>query len=94
MNVEYSARALADLYEIAEFYATKASPAVADAVVRAIREVIARIEQHPESGRPIIQRPNVRVTLLPRYRYKIFYAVSQGAIRIVHIRHASRRSWP
>jgi plasmid stabilization system protein ParE len=72
MNVEYSRHALTDLHHIAEYYATTAGPARADAVVVAIRQAVARVTQHPESGRPILQRPGVRVALLPRYRYKIF----------------------
>jgi plasmid stabilization system protein ParE len=94
MSVEYSARALADLHEIAEYHAAEAGPTVAEAVVDAIENVIARIERHPESGRPVVQRRGVRMTLLPRYRYKIFYSVRRDAIRIVHIRHTSRRPWP
>jgi toxin ParE1/3/4 len=94
MNVEYSKRALADLHHIAQYYATTADPALADAVVAAIRQVVARVTRHPESGRAILQRPGVRVALLPRYRYKIFYQSSGDTIRIVHIRHTSRRPWP
>jgi plasmid stabilization system protein ParE len=35
----------------------------------------------------------VRVVLLIRYPYKIFYRILQDRIRILHIRHTSRRPW-
>jgi toxin ParE1/3/4 len=94
MKVEYSKRALVDLRRIAEYYATVDDPRVADAVAAAIRQLIDRITQHPASGRPVVQRPGVRVILLPRHRYKIFYRANGDTIRIVHIRHTSRRPWP
>jgi plasmid stabilization system protein ParE len=72
MTVKYSKRALADPHHIAEYYATTASPDVAKAVVAAIRAVVARVTRHPESGRQVVQRPPVRVALLPRYRDRIF----------------------
>jgi len=42
----------------------------------------------------VAQRPGVRVMLLVRYRYKIFYRVVGTTVRIIHIRHMSRRPWP
>jgi plasmid stabilization system protein ParE len=94
MKVEYSKRALADLRTIAAYFASAGDPRVADAVATAIRQTVDRIARHPESGRPVVQRPGLRVVLLPRHRYKIFYATGADAIRVVHIRHTSRRPWP
>ncbi len=37
---------------------------------------------------------DIRVKVVRRYRYKIFYSVSGDSIEIVHIRHTARRPWP
>jgi plasmid stabilization system protein ParE len=39
------------------------------------------------------QRPGVRVVPLIRYPYKIFYRIADDTVRILHIRHTSRRPW-
>jgi toxin ParE1/3/4 len=93
MRVEYSKRAVADLREIATYYARSGNRAVAEKIATRIQEVVARIAALPLSGRPVVQRLGVRVALLPSYRYKIFYRVMGDTIRIVHIRHTSRRPY-
>ena len=93
MTVEYSPRALTDLREIAAYYASADRPAVGEAVAARIREVVARLETAPRSGRPVPDRENVRVAPLLRYSYNVFYAVIGETVRIVHIRHTSRRPW-
>jgi toxin ParE1/3/4 len=85
MRVEYSKRAIADLRQIPAYYARSGNPATAARIAARIREVVARIAVSPLSGRPVVQRPGVRVVLLPRYRYKIFYRVMEDTIRVVHI---------
>jgi plasmid stabilization system protein ParE len=62
-------------------------------VAARIQEVVARLARLPESGRPVTDRPGIRVAPLLRYRYNIFYAVTGDSIRILHIRHTSRRPW-
>jgi plasmid stabilization system protein ParE len=37
--------------------------------------------------------PDIRVHVVHRYRYKIFYAVAGDAVEIIHVRHTSRRPW-
>jgi toxin ParE1/3/4 len=93
MRVEYSKRAIADLREIAAYYARSGSPAVAERIAARIQEVVAQISGSPLSGRSVVQRPGVRVVLLVNYRYKIFYRVAGETIRIIHIRHTSRRPY-
>ena len=90
MRIEYSKRAIADLRQIAAYYARSGDPAVAERIATRIQEVVARIVALPLSGRPVLQRPGVRVALLRSYRYKIFYRVTGDSLRIVHIRHTSR----
>jgi len=43
MRVEYSKRALADLRQIAAYYACSGSPAVAESIAARIREVVAHL---------------------------------------------------
>lgn len=94
MKVEYSKRALADLRKISSYYLETDNARIATAIGSRIREVVAYVAQLPESGRRVAQRPGVRVVPLLRYRYRIFYRVIGDTIRIVHIRHSSRRPWP
>jgi toxin ParE1/3/4 len=93
MKVEYSRRALTDLRDIAAYFANSDHPAGGEAVAARVEEVVARLIQAPRSGRPVTERPEVRVTPLLRYRWNIFYSVSGEVVRIVHIRHTSRRPW-
>jgi plasmid stabilization system protein ParE len=93
VRVEYSKRAVADLRHIAAFYARFSNPAVAERIAARIQEMVARLAELPLSGRAVAQRPGVRVVPLLRYRYKLFYRVSDEAIRILHIRHTSRRPY-
>jgi plasmid stabilization system protein ParE len=93
MNVEYSKRALADLHRIAEYHVAAGDAHVAEAIGDALQQAVARLTRYPQSGRPVRQRSGVRVVLVHRYRYKIFYRAGSSTIRIVHIRHTSRRAW-
>ena len=93
MRVEYSKRALADLRQIAAYYARSGNSAIADRIAERIQQVIARIAVSPLSGRAVVGRPGVRAAVLPGHRYKIFYRVAGAAIRIVHIHHTSRRPY-
>jgi plasmid stabilization system protein ParE len=78
MRVEYSKRAIADLRQIAAYHTRSGTPAAAARIAARIQEVVAHISVSPLSGRPIAQRPGVRVVLLLSYRYKIFYRVMGG----------------
>jgi toxin ParE1/3/4 len=93
MMVEYSKRAIADIRQIAAYHARSGSPAVAERIAARIQEVVVQITRSPLSGRSVVQRPGVRVVLLVNYRYKIFYRVAGDTIRILHIRHTSRRPY-
>jgi len=96
MKVEYAKRALSDVESIAKYYASTDDPNVGERIAARLREVVARLARLPESGRPVAERPGVRVAPLLRYPYNIYYSHAVGAdsIRILHIRHSSRRPWP
>jgi plasmid stabilization system protein ParE len=92
MKVEFSKQASSDLRTAAE--ESRAFGQTGAAAVEArIREVIAHIAEHPEAAARVMERPGIRVIPLVRYPYKIFYRVFEDKIRVLHIRHASRRPW-
>ncbi|MDA9400271.1 type II toxin-antitoxin system RelE/ParE family toxin [Bradyrhizobium sp. CCBAU 45389] len=91
MRVAWTREALADLEDIATYFASNASPAIAEAVGRRFSGVIERIRAAPFSSPRVTQRSQVRVVTVVRYPFRIFYRVSGEVIHIVHIRHTSRR---
>ena len=92
MNVRYRARALADLDGIFQ-YLNERSPGGARNVLRAIRDAIEDIAEQPLAA-PQTSDPDIRVKILGRYRYKIFYSVvAEDFVEIIHVRHAARRPW-
>jgi plasmid stabilization system protein ParE len=93
MKVVYSPRAIRDLNRIAGYYTAVAERHVAAAVGARIEHVINRLAVNPFSAQRLTKRPGVRVALVLRYPYKIFYRVSGDTIEILHIRHTARRPW-
>jgi toxin ParE1/3/4 len=92
MKVVYTEEALEDLDAIADWLIAH-YPAVAPAVERRIRSVVAHIARWPESSRRSAKRPGVRAVPLGRYPYKIFYRVNDDTVEILHIHHAARQPW-
>jgi toxin ParE1/3/4 len=70
-----------------------ANPRIAGAVGARIEQVITRLASNPLSAPAVTERPEVRMALVLRYPYKIFYRISGDAIEILHIRHTVRRQW-
>jgi plasmid stabilization system protein ParE len=92
MKVVYTEESLKDLDAIADWLSVH-YPTVAPAVERRIRSVVAHIARWPESSRRSAKRADVRVVLLGRYPYKIFYRVADDRLEILHIHHAARQPW-
>jgi plasmid stabilization system protein ParE len=92
MKIEFSNRATADLRKVSSD-SLAFGDAVAIAVEARIRAVVTRIADHPQAAQRVTQRPGVHVVPLVRYPYKIFYRVLDDRVRILHIRHTSRRPW-
>ena len=93
MKVRYRARALSDLDEIYRYLEPR-SPTGAVNVLRAIHAAIAVLADHPHSAEQTSD-PDIRVKVLGRYRYKIFFGVAGAdTVEIIHVRHAARRPWP
>lgn len=93
MKVEYTNRALADLRKISADSRVVFGDTVAAALEARVRAVVAHIAQHPEVAPRVAEREGTRVFPLIRYPYKIFYRVLNDRVRILHIRHTSRRPW-
>ena len=92
MRVEYSRRATADLRKPSAD-SRVFGDAVAAAVAKRIREIVAHLADHPDAFAQVVERPGMRVVALGRYPHKILYRVLEDRIRILHIRHTSRRPW-
>lgn len=91
MRLRYRAQALADIDAIHRYLETR-SPSGAHSVVRAIFASIQLIAEHPLSYQRT-DGPDIRVHVVHRYRYKIFYSVAGDTVEIIHVRHTSRRPW-
>jgi plasmid stabilization system protein ParE len=93
MKVRYRARALSDLEDIYRYLEPR-SPTGARNVLKSIYAAITMIADRPYS----VERtsdPEIRVKVLGRYRYKIFFSViDPDTVEIIHVRHAARRPWP
>jgi toxin ParE1/3/4 len=93
MRVVYSPRAIRDLERIGAYYRSVADNRIAEAIAKRIERVIDRLAHRPQSAPAVIGRPGVRVVLVARYPYKIFYRLRGDAVEILHIRHTARRPW-
>ncbi len=89
MKVQYRERALADLEEIYRYLAQRSQTGARN-VLRAIYAAVDHISHYPESSE-LTSDLSIRMKVIGRYRYKIFYTVSDDFIDIIHIRHAARK---
>ncbi len=89
MRVRYTPEAFANRERILE-YLKKRSPRGAENVAASIRDAIAQLGDQPHSGYRT-DNPEVRVTFVVRYPYKVFYRIGETAVEILHVRHTSRR---
>lgn len=88
MKLRYTSRAYADLESILSYLAEQ-SPQGAHNVLSRINQATAQLASQPYSGK-MTSRPGIRVCMVGRYPYKVFYRVVHGEIQIVHIRHTAR----
>jgi toxin ParE1/3/4 len=92
VRVRYTPQARADIEQIYH-YLDERSPSGAINVLRAIYAGAQFIAEHPQASQRT-DNPMVRVKVVRRYRYKIFYRIiGDDVVEILHVRHTSRRSW-
>jgi toxin ParE1/3/4 len=91
MRVRYTPRASTDINRI-YVYLSKRSPSGALNVSAAIYAGVRFIAERPEASERT-DDPNVRVKVVRRYRYKIFYSITGDTVEILHVRHTSRQPW-
>ena len=91
MRVRFTRPARADLDAIYA-YVSRTDPKIAALIVRRVIERAEALSRHPYTGRPA-DHPGIRVAALPRYRYLIFYRITDEEVHVLHVRHMSRRPW-
>ena len=90
MSVRFTPRALRQIQSIGTYVARENPRAAYDLTAR-IRSSCLLLADHPFAGHPS-DIPNVRVLTMSRDPYRIFYEVLRtGDVRILHVRHTSRR---
>jgi toxin ParE1/3/4 len=91
LKVSFSPRSLAQLEEVHRAISDR-NPAAARDVIRRIQALCSGLADFPNIGTTTDQ-PGVLVLPVVRYPYAIFYKVleDQDAVRILRIRHTSRR---
>jgi len=87
----YTPRARRDIDRIYG-YLNKRSASGAHNVLLTTYAGVQFIAERPE-GSERTDDPSVRVKIVRRYRYKIFYSVVGKTVEILHVRHTSRRPW-
>jgi len=91
MPVRYTERAADELAGILD-YLRERSPAGAASVRQAMLRAERLIAAFPDAGaRTDVQ--GVHELSVPRYGYKLYYAVGPDAVWIVHVRDGRRRPW-
>jgi plasmid stabilization system protein ParE len=91
MSIRYTPRARGDIERIYR-YLDERSPSGARNVLKAIYAGVQFIAEQPEASARTDDQ-TVRVKIVRRYRYKIFYSIVGDTIEVLHVRHASRRPW-
>lgn len=89
MKIIFTRPALADLEDI-RVYALRHYPHLRRDISFTIHASLARLARYPHSAREVAQRPGVHVVVVRKHPYKIFYAIGNTYIEILHIHHTAR----
>jgi addiction module RelE/StbE family toxin len=89
MRVRFTSRARAHLDAIFDYMARE-NPFAAREVIATIESLASALQEHPKLGNPT-RIPRVRILTVPRLPYRISYEIRPKEIRILTIRHTSRR---
>jgi plasmid stabilization system protein ParE len=93
MKVEFSKRAAADIQKVGTDSRRLFGDDVAAMLEARFRKIFEQIGELPDTAPNVEGRAGVHVLPLIRYPYKVFYRVFPDKVRILHIRHTSRRPW-
>ena len=88
MKVCVTVRARRDLDGIFD-YLNEKSPLAAEAVFQDIEAAISVVGEYPESSR-LTSTSGVRVKIVRRSRYLIFYRIRFDVVELLRIRHSAR----
>jgi toxin ParE1/3/4 len=88
MRIRYSPQARSDLQEIFH-YLNERSASGAENVMRAVYAGIQFLAENPHASQET-DLDEIRVKVVRRYSYKIFYRLDQDTIDLIHIRHSAR----
>jgi toxin ParE1/3/4 len=91
MKVRLTPQARSDLELISKFL-FEGSPGGAANALGAIHNALNLLAEHPYAAQKT-EHQDVRAAVVRRYPYRIFYAVTNDEIEVLHIRHTSRRPW-
>ena len=85
----WSARAVADLEQIAEFIALD-SPASAKSFVTKVVEAVTTLETFPGAGRVVPEYDDASLRELISRNYRIVYRVREESVSVITVFHGSR----
>lgn len=88
MTIRYSARARTQMDLIHDFIAER-NGAAASTVIVYIRQKIRLLADSPRLGK-ITDEKDVRVLVMPRFPYVVFYAVRQNEVLVLNVRHSAQ----
>ncbi|MEZ5992550.1 MAG: type II toxin-antitoxin system RelE/ParE family toxin [Planctomycetota bacterium] len=77
-----------DEVEAARDYLEKEAPGLGERFTNLLALTLDRISAFPESS-PVTHR-DLRCTLVPTFRYRVFYRIETSRIVILSVRHPSR----
>ena len=89
-QLEWSQRSQADRHKIAEFYASEASPFIAEQALISIKNATNRILKNPLNYREG-KKSGTREYVMRRFPYIVIYRVTDTKISIVRVLHQAMR---
>ena len=88
MKLRYTRRAAGELDEISRYF-LEHNPRAGEEFFSALEVLLGHLTVMPALGRPT-NIANVRVIVVPRYPYRIFYMAERDTINVLSIFHTAR----
>lgn len=89
-QLEWSRHSQADRQKIAEFYASEASPFIAEQALLSIKNATNRILKNPLNYREG-KKSGTREYIMRRFPYIVIYRVSDTKVSIIRVLHQAMR---